>query len=109
MSRENGTQNDGKGKEKRREKAEAGSVARTRIQHEFKGGGTWMTSTSESLPLCARYIWMFVCMCVYGACECVYTLYAPKKNTCVAHPALGWQIGEDKRRTRSGDKRNIIQ
>lgn len=44
------------------------SVGRSRIQHEFKGGGTWMTSTFESLPLCARYIWMFVCM---RACVCV--------------------------------------
>jgi len=41
------------------------SVGRSRIQHEFKGGGTWMTSTFESLPLCARYIWM-LCVCVYA-------------------------------------------
>jgi len=56
--------------------------------------------------LCALYL----DACVYvHACVCVYALHAQKKNTCAARPAFGWQIGEDKRRTRSGDKRNIIQ
>lgn len=61
-----------------------------------------MTSTSESLLLCARYIWMFICISRMRVC------YTHEK--CVRRaPYVGWQIGEGKRRTCTGDKRNIVR
>lgn len=63
-----------------------------------------MTSTSESLLLCARYIWIFVCM----SSSRMRVRYTHEKRVRCA-PHVGWQIGEDKRRTCTGDKRNIIR
>jgi len=77
VSGENGTQRR-EGKRETKGKGR-GWVGRSRIQHEFKGGGTWMTSTSESLPLCARYIWM----CVYARMRvraCMHYTHLKKKH-----------------------------
>lgn len=50
--------------------------------------------------LCALYL--DVCMYVF-----LYACMLHARKTRAPH--VGWQIGEDKRRTRTGDKRNIIR